>query len=102
MTPTLPGFQSLAKLLSGLPIGELLDLIEGRATLDEGFDLASEAVKLFALAFPPDALAAGEAALALGALQWLLDASGAGSSPLRIAPGQNPIRGGFDGARGHL
>ena len=100
--PTPTALDALAKLISGLPIGELLDLIEGRATLDEGFDIAGAAVGLVAAAFPPSALAAGELAVALEALRYLFDAAGVGGRPIPIEPGYNPIRGGIDGARGHV
>ncbi len=83
MTPTLSDFQALAKVLSGLPADDLVALISGNGTVDTALDLAERAASLIAVAYPPGALAAEEAKFGLGLLQYLLDASGYGSSPVK-------------------
>jgi len=80
-------FDALAKLLGGLPVGDLIDLIDGRATVDSGLDLAESAAALVAAVFPPGAITAGEVELALEGLQFLLDAAGVGANPFKIAGG---------------
>ncbi len=80
-------FDALAKLLGGLPVGALIDLIEGRATVDSGLQLAESAAALVAAVFPPGAITAGEVELALEGLQFLLDAAGVGPNPFKIAGG---------------
>ena len=93
---------ALAKLVAGLPVADLGALLAGTATADTVLDLAEQAVGLVAAAFPPGALVAGEVGFALEALQFLLDGAGVGADPVTIEPGYNPIRGGFEGARGHV
>lgn len=93
---------ALAKLVAGLPFGDLAALLAGTATADTVLDLAEQATGLIAAAFPPGALVAGEVGFAIEALQFLLDAAGVGADPMTIEPGYNPIRGGWEGARGHV
>jgi len=93
---------ALAKIVQGFPTGDFLAIVNGAATVDGDIDLAEQVLGLVAAAFPPGALVAGEIGIALEALQFLLDAAGKGSTPMTIEPGYNPIRGGWDGARGHV
>jgi hypothetical protein len=95
-------FTALGKLIGGLPVGELVTLIHGQATLDNVLDLSAEAAGIVAAAFPPAAITSGEVEFGLEALRLVFDVAGLGSQPFRITPGQNPIRGGFEGARGHV
>ncbi len=95
-------FAGLAKLIGGLPVGNLLALIEGRATLNDGIDLLEQAARIVGAAFPPAAITVGEVEFGLEALKFICGAAGLGAAPLHVSPGQNPIRGGFEGARGHL
>jgi hypothetical protein len=80
-------FQALARLAAGLPVAELVQLIEGRASVDVDIDLAERAAALFAAAFPAAAITAGEIELALTALKYLLDAAGVGGNPFVITGG---------------
>jgi hypothetical protein len=86
-TPSLAGYGALGKLIAGLPIADLLQVLEGRATIDTELDLAEKSAALIATAFPPGAIAAGEVELALRALQFLLDAAGVGPHPFRLQGG---------------
>ena len=72
---------ALAKLIAGLPVADLAALLDGTATVDTALDLAQQATGLIAAAFPPAAITAGEIGMALQALQFLLDAAGAGADP---------------------
>ncbi len=83
-------FDALAKLLRGLPVGDLVNLIEGRATLDSSLTLAESAAALVAAVFPPGAITAGEVEFALEGLQFLLDAAGLGPNPFKIVGGIPP------------
>lgn len=76
------GLASLARIVSGFPISDVMDILSGTATVDTDLDLAQQVVGLVAAAFPPGALVAGEVGLALEALQFLLDAAGQGSLPV--------------------
>ena len=78
LTPT--HLTALAKLVAGLPVADLAAVLSGTATTDTVLGLAEQATGLIAAAFPPGALIAGEIGLALSALQFLLDASGAGGN----------------------
>ena len=82
---------ALAKLIAGLPFGDLAALLDGTATTDTVLDLAEQATALIGAAFPPGALVAGEVGFALEALQFLLDAAGVGASP--VTGGQPDIVG---------
>ena len=93
---------ALAKLIAGLPVADLAALLSGTVTADTVLDLAEQATCLIAAAFPPGALIAGEVGFALQALQWLLDASGAGGDVVaggdladasRPGGGSGPYRG---------
>jgi hypothetical protein len=95
-------FTALAKLIGGLPVDQLLALIEGQSTVDNAIGLAEQAASLVAAAFPPAAITAGEVEFGLEALRFVCGVAGLGSTPIQITPGQNPIRGGFEGARGHV
>ena len=99
-TPTALG--ALAKIVAGFPLADLLAILNGTATVDSDLDLAEQAVGLIAAAFPPAAITAEEVGFGLEALAFLCDAAGLGAKPIQLSRGQNPIRGGFDGARGHL
>jgi hypothetical protein len=95
-------FVALRAFLPLLPIGDLIALVGGRGTVDNAIDVAQACANIVARAFPPAAIKAEEIWLALEALQFLADAAGVGKATIRIAPGQNPIRGGYEGARGHV
>ena len=95
-------FEALGKLMGDLPIGALVQLFEGRSTFDSGLEIAERGAEIVAAAFPPAAITAREVEFGLEALRFLLNAAGIGPKPFRIAPGENPIRGGFAGARGHI
>ena len=99
---TLAHFTALAKLIGALPVADLVTLIDGRGTVDGAFALAEQAARIVAAAFPPAAITADEVEFGLEALGFVCDAARLGATPFRLSPGQNPIRGGFDGARGHL
>ncbi len=73
---------ALGNFASALPVDDIADLLDGTATVDTTLDLAEKAAKLVAMAFPPAAIAAGDADLALEALRFLLDAIGAASNPV--------------------
>ena len=94
-------FTALGKLIGALPVGDLIALLEGRATVGTVMDLAEEAAAIVAVAFPPAAIPAREIQLGLEALEFLFGAARL-AKPVRITPGQNPLRGGFEGARGHV
>jgi hypothetical protein len=98
---TTPHYAALAKLIGALPVSDLVALIEGRATAGTFINLAEQAAGIVAAAFPPAAFVAGEIELGLEALRFLFGAAGL-AKPIRITPGQNPLRGGFQGARGHI
>jgi hypothetical protein len=100
--PTSGHYDALAKLIGGMPVSDLLALIDGRGTVDTDLALAEQAATLVAVAFPPAAITASEIKMALETLQFLLDAAGFGSSPIHITGGYRPITGGFAGARGHV
>jgi hypothetical protein len=87
LTLTSGHYGALAKLLGGLPVGDLTNLFDGRATVDTDLDLAEQAAALVAVAFPPAAITAGEVELALEALQFLFDAAGLGAQPFKIEGG---------------
>jgi hypothetical protein len=95
-------FAALGKLLGALPVADLLALIEGRASVSTALDLAEQAARIVAAAFPPAAITAREVEFGLEALHFVLGAAGLGVKPFRVTPGQNPLRGGFEGARGHI
>jgi len=73
---------ALAKIVQGFPTGDFLAIVNGTATVDSDLDLAQQVLGLVAAAFPPGALVAGEIGIALEALQFLLDAAGAGADPV--------------------
>ena len=102
--PVLTGshFGALAQFLALIPISDLISLANGSATIDTAADLAEAGAEIVARAFPPVAITAEEVKLGLEALRFLLDAAGLGPTPFKITPGQNPIRGGWEGARGHI
>jgi hypothetical protein len=93
---------ALSKFLTAFPLTDLIELIEGKATVDTVLDLDEKAASLIAAAFPPVAITAEEVGFALEALQYLLDKAGLGLKPIKVIPGYNPIRGGWSGARGHI
>ena len=70
--------------------------------MDSALDLAEQAARIVAAAFPPAAITANEVEFGLEALGFVCDAAGLGAKPFQLSPGQNSIRGGFDGARGHI
>jgi hypothetical protein len=78
---------ALGKVISGFPLDDVLKLVTNTATIDSDLDLADQAAGLVALAFPPGALVAGEAQMAVEALKFVLDAAGVGSAPIHVAPG---------------
>ncbi len=85
--PTSAHYGALAKLIGSLPVSGIVELIEGRATIDSDLELAESAAKLVGAAFPPGAITAREVELGLEALQFLLDAAGLGSQPFKIQGG---------------
>jgi hypothetical protein len=85
--PSAPALGPLGQMLSLIPVADLVALFEGRGTVDTDLDLAARAAKLVALAFPPGAMAAGDVALALEALRYVLDAAGVGPTPIHIEGG---------------
>jgi hypothetical protein len=85
--PTAAHFNSLAKLIGGLPVADIVALIDGRGSLDSDLALAESAAALVGIAFPPGAITAGEVEFALEALQFLLDAAGLGADPFKIQGG---------------
>ena len=93
---------SLGSLLGLLPTRDLVEIASGHATWDNVLDAAAHGADIVRAVFPPAAMTAIEVKLALEALRFILDAAGVGPTPFKIAPGQNPIRGGFAGARGHI
>ncbi len=95
-------FDALAQFLPLIPVSDLIALADGTATADTAIDLAEAGAAIVARAFPPVAITADEVKLGLEALRLLLGAAGLGPTPFKIAPGQNPIRGGWEGARGHV
>jgi hypothetical protein len=94
--------RSLGALLGLLPVRDLIEIANGRASWDNVLDAAAHGADIVRAVFPPSAMTATEVKLALEALRFVLDAAGVGPTPFTIAPGQNPIRGGFAGARGHV
>ncbi|MDE3176404.1 MAG: hypothetical protein KGM15_09920 [Pseudomonadota bacterium] len=97
-----PQLGSLGTLLGLLPVSDLIDIVSGHATWDNALDAAAHGADIVRAVFPPAAMTAQEVKLALEALRFILDAAGVGPTPFRIEPGQNPIRGGWSGARGHV
>ena len=93
---------SLGTLLGLLPIRDLIEIASGRATWDNVLDAMAQGADVVRAVFPPAAMTATEVKLALEALRFVLDAAGVGPTPFKLEPGQNPIRGGFAGARGHV
>lgn len=93
---------SLGTLLGLLPIQDLIEIASGRATWDNVLDAMAHGADVVRAVFPPAAMTATEVKLALEALRFVLDAAGVGPTPFKIEAGQNPIRGGFAGARGHV
>ena len=93
---------ALGTLLKLLPVNDLVAIMTGQATWDNVLDAAEQGAEIVRDAFPPAAITAEEVELALEALRFVLDLAQVGSSPVAIAPGQNPIRGGWSGARGHV
>lgn len=73
---------SLATLLQLLPIGDLIALLTGGATIDTVLSVAEQATSIVKWAIPPAALPAEVAGMALQALQCLLDAIGVGADPV--------------------
>lgn len=97
-----PHLSALGTMLGLLPVADLIAIAEGRASWDDVLDAAAHGADIVRIAFPPAAMTAEEVKLALEALRFILDAAGVGPTPFHIEPGQNPIRGGFSGARGHV
>jgi len=82
-----PHFVALGKLLSGLPVSAILAIIANHATVDSDIDLAEKTAGLIAMAFPPGALVASDAQMAISALKFLIDAAGIGATPIHVSGG---------------
>ena len=95
-----PGYTAIGLTALVRVVGPIVRIFEGRGTLADDAQAANAVMDAVALIDPKLAPSIATIELAEAAFVGIVGAFKSGA--IHIEPGQNPIRGGWSGARGHI